>query len=234
MPFLGLDDNEQVEREGCRSLEFVRRCFVGPHVGVRKAGLVSTSACTPLGAVLFCGVVSAGNPNDCHDDSDACPLGRCSVDTGYHRASSETVYPRLHRNEIHHWCAVGQELVVIPLVSSLVEPLGLRCFLGSSIMRGTLVFGKPLHDPVGECNLSVTRSGMKNDRMHSPRGSKRGRVSVDMIHGRFGRAEPLVMSPHSLLLPACSNRHVLTSHVCPSSLPLTIECCIGRGHMRVL
>ena len=94
VPFLGLDDNEQVEREGCRSLEFVRRCFVGPHVGVRKAGLVSTSACTPLGAVLFCGVVSAGNPNDCHDDSDACPLGRCSVDTGYHRASSETVYLR--------------------------------------------------------------------------------------------------------------------------------------------
>ena len=130
MPFLGLDDNEQVECEGCHSLEFVRRCFVGPHVGVRKAGLVSTSACTPLGAILFCGVVSAGNQNDWHDDSDACPLGRCSVDTGYHRASSETVYPRLHRHEIHNWCAVGRELIVIPLVSSLVEPLGLRCFFG--------------------------------------------------------------------------------------------------------
>ena len=98
MPLLGI----------CPSL------FLGPHVGVRKAGLVSTSACTPLGAILFCGVVSAGNPNDCHDDSDACPLGRCSGDTGYRRVSSDTVYPRLHRNEIHHWCAVGQELTCHP------------------------------------------------------------------------------------------------------------------------
>ena len=131
MRFLGLDDNEQVECEGCHSLAFVRRCFVGPHVGVRKAGLVSTSACTPLGAVLFCGVVSAGNPNDCHDDSDACPLGRCSVDTGYHMASSETVYPRLHRNEIHLWCAVGQELTCHPFRQfCLVQPLGwtVSCF----------------------------------------------------------------------------------------------------------
>ena len=89
-------------------------------------------------------------------------------------------------------------------------------------MRGILVFGKPLHDLVGECNLSVTRSGMKNDRLHSPRGSKRGRVPVDTVHGRFGRVEPLVMDPHSLQLPACLIRHVLTSHVCQSSLlPLT-------------
>ena len=55
MRFLGGDDNEQVEREGCRSLEFVRRYFVGPHVGVRKAGLVSTSACAPLGAFYLTG-----------------------------------------------------------------------------------------------------------------------------------------------------------------------------------
>ena len=130
MPFLGLDDNEQVECEGCHSLEFVRRCFVGPHVGVRKAGLVSTSACTPLGAVLFCGVVSAGNPNDCHDDSDACPLGRCNVDTGYHRASSETVYPRLQRNEIHHWCAVGQELMCHPFSQFISRTTRFEMFFG--------------------------------------------------------------------------------------------------------
>ena len=154
--FLGLDDNEQVEREGCRSLEFVRRCFVGPHVGVRKAGLVSTSACTPLGAILFCGVVSAGNPNDCHDDSDACPLGRCSVDTGYHRASSETVYPRLHRNEIHHWCAVGQELIVIPFsVSFASRTTRLSVFLCSGIICVVLCFRETSMRPIGECNLSV-------------------------------------------------------------------------------
>ena len=76
-------------------------------------------------------------------------------------------------------------------------------------MRGILVFGKPLHDLVGECNLSVTRPGMKNDRLHSPRGSKRGRVPVDTVHGRFGRVEPLVMDPHSLSLPACLIRHQL-------------------------
>jgi hypothetical protein len=98
MPLLGI----------CPSL------FLGPHVGVRKAGLVSTSACAPLGAVLSYGVVSAGNPNDCRDDSDICPLGAAVVlalaITGYLR---RLCTPVITCSEIHHWCAVGQELIVI-------------------------------------------------------------------------------------------------------------------------
>jgi hypothetical protein len=70
--------------------------YLGPLVGVRKAGLVSTSACAPLGAILLYGVVSAGNPNDCHCDSDICPIGHWSEDNGDHRVSSETVYHRLY------------------------------------------------------------------------------------------------------------------------------------------
>ena len=98
MPLLGI----------CPSL------FLGPHVGVRKAGLVSTSACAPLGAILSYGVVSAGNPNDCRDDSDICPLGAAVVlalaITGYLR---RLCTPVITCSEIHHWCAVGQELIVI-------------------------------------------------------------------------------------------------------------------------
>ena len=98
MPLLGI----------CPSL------FLGPHMGVGKAGLVSTSACAPLGAILSYGVVSAGNPNDCRDDSDICPLGAAVVlalaITGYLR---RLCTPVITCSEIHHWCAVGQELIVI-------------------------------------------------------------------------------------------------------------------------
>ena len=49
------------------------------------------------------------------DDSDICPLGAAVslalAITGYLRRLCTPV--SVH-SEIHHWCAVGQELIVIP------------------------------------------------------------------------------------------------------------------------
>ena len=48
------------------------------------------------------------------DDSDICPLGAAVAValaiTGYLR---RLCTPVITRSEIHHWCAVGQELIVI-------------------------------------------------------------------------------------------------------------------------
>ena len=92
------------------------------------------------------------------DGSDICPLGAAVVSTlaiaGHLRRLCTPVFTR---SEIHHWCAVGQELIVVPFFSSvlLVEPLGETVLRVSSILCGTLVLGKPLYDRIGECNLSV-------------------------------------------------------------------------------
>ena len=87
---------------------------LGPHVGVRKAGLVSTSACAPLGAFYFTGSSARETRTTAVDDSDTCPLGAAVVlalaITGYLR---RLCTPVITYSEIHHWCAVGQELIVI-------------------------------------------------------------------------------------------------------------------------
>ena len=93
------DDNDQVESVGCLSLCFVRQFCRSARTGVRKVELVSvhrTSVHAPLGALLFCGVISAGNPNDCHDDSDVCPLGRHTEVAGDRMVPSGLAYRPLH------------------------------------------------------------------------------------------------------------------------------------------
>ena len=125
--------------------------WLGPLVGVRKAGLVSvcrTSACASLDAVLFWGVTSVGNPSDCPADNDDCPLDHCGRKNGDHVVSSEGVYQLLYCNEIHpRWCrraGINRHPIQTVLFSRTTRFGTFSCC--SNILCGTLVLGKPLHD----------------------------------------------------------------------------------------
>ena len=76
-----------------------------------------TSALAPLGATLFSGLISEGNPNECQAGSDACPLGCCGDDIGDGTAPSGRVYHRLRNATKFTEVPIGQELAGIPFFS---------------------------------------------------------------------------------------------------------------------
>ena len=89
--------------------------FRSAALGVRKAGLASVK-CLRSHSVQFylTGSSARETRTTAADDSDICPLGAAVVSAlaiaGYLRRLRT---PVVTHSEIHHWCAVGQELVVI-------------------------------------------------------------------------------------------------------------------------